>query len=111
GADLVTASGAKRFAGPQMGLVVGKADAVARVRAHPLYRAVRCDKLKLIAMEATLRLFLHPERLRDTHPTYAALTATREDLRAKAKALAARLAAAAPALAFEAVDAADAVGA
>ncbi|MBL9089542.1 MAG: hypothetical protein JNM10_20555, partial [Planctomycetia bacterium] len=43
-----------------MGLVLGSAEAVARVRAHPLYRAVRCDKLKLIAMEATLRLFLHP---------------------------------------------------
>src|SRR5262245_11611878 len=63
GADVVTASGDKLIGGPQMGFVLGKAESVARVRAHALYRAVRCDKLDLIAMEATLRLFLHPDRL------------------------------------------------
>ncbi len=111
GADLVTASGDKLIGGPQMGLILGKADAVARVRAHPLYRAVRCDKLKLVAMEATLRLFLHPERLRETHPTFAALTATPERLRARAEALLPKARAAAPGLAIELVEASDAVGA
>jgi L-seryl-tRNA(Ser) seleniumtransferase len=111
GADLVTASGDKLIGGPQMGLVLGKGDAVARVRAHPLYRAVRCDKLTLVAMEATLRLFLHPERLAATHPTWAALTATREACRARARALSERLGRAAPSWRFEVVDVADAVGA
>ena len=111
GADLVTASGDKLIGGPQMGLVIGKADAVARVRAHPLYRAVRCDKLTLIAMEATLRLFLHPERLRDTHPTFAALTADPASLRARAEALLPRVRAAAPRWTVDVVEAKDAVGA
>ncbi len=111
GADLVTASGDKLIGGPQMGLVLGTAEAVARVRAHPLYRAVRCDKLGLIAMEATLRLFLHPERLRETHPTFAALTATPAALRARAEALLPRVRAAVPTWAVEVVEVADAVGA
>jgi L-seryl-tRNA(Ser) seleniumtransferase len=111
GADLVTASGDKLIGGPQMGLVLGRGEAVARVRAHPLYRAVRCDKLVLIAMEATLRLFLDPDRLAATHPTYAALTASRAALLARAEALAPRVAAAAPAWTVEVVDATDAVGA
>jgi L-seryl-tRNA(Ser) seleniumtransferase len=111
GADLVTASGDKLIGGPQMGLVLGKAEPVARVRAHPLYRAVRCDKLSLIAMEATLRLFLDPDRLATTHPTYAALTAGREALAARAEALLPRVRAAAPAWTVEVVPVADAVGA
>jgi L-seryl-tRNA(Ser) seleniumtransferase len=111
GADLVTASGDKLIGGPQMGLVLGRADAVARVRGHPLYRAVRCDKLVLLAMEATLRLFLHPERLGATHPTWAALTARREDLLARAAALAVRVSSAGLPLRAEAVEAPDAVGA
>ena len=111
GADLVTASGDKLIGGPQMGLVIGKADAVARVRAHPLYRAVRCDKLSLVAMEATLRLFLHPDSLRDTHPTFAALTAAPTALKARAEALLPRVRAAAPAWKIDVVEAKDAVGA
>lgn len=111
GADLVTASGDKLIGGPQMGLVLGSAEAVARVRAHPLYRAVRCDKLKLIAMEATLRLFLHPERLAETHPTWAALTAKGPALRARAEALLPRVRAAVPTWSAEVVEVVDAVGA
>lgn len=112
GADLVTASGDKLIGGPQMGLLLGTREMVARVRAHPLYRAVRCDKLTLIAMEATLRLFLDPASLPRTHPTYAMLTAGREALGERARALAARLAPAAAAhgLAVAVADAADAVG-
>ncbi|MHC5010980.1 MAG: L-seryl-tRNA(Sec) selenium transferase, partial [Planctomycetota bacterium] len=63
GAELATASGDKLIGGPQMGIVVGTREAVARVRAHPLYRAIRCDKLTLIAMEAVLRLFLDEHKL------------------------------------------------
>jgi L-seryl-tRNA(Ser) seleniumtransferase len=91
GADLVTASGDKLIGGPQMGILVGTRECVARVRAHPLYRAVRCGKLGLIAMEATLRLFLDPAALGRTHPTWRMLTAPREALLQRARALAARL--------------------
>ncbi len=115
GADLITASGDKLIGGPQMGILLGSRECVARVRAHPLFRAMRCDKLTLVAMEATLRLFLNPEQLHETHPTFAMLTRTRDDLLPQAKALAGQLGALdevkARGVSVEAMPGRDAVGA
>ncbi len=87
GCDLVTASGDKLIGGPQMGIIVGTRESVARVRAHPLYRALRCDKLGLIAMEATLRLFFDEAKLASVHPTVAGLSADPAVLRTRAETL------------------------
>ncbi|HYM57300.1 MAG TPA: L-seryl-tRNA(Sec) selenium transferase [Solirubrobacteraceae bacterium] len=88
GAALVCFSGDKLLGGPQAGLMVGRAEAVAAARAHPLARALRLDKLSLAALEATLRLYRDPERARREIPVLAMLTAADDTLRAKAGRLA-----------------------
>jgi L-seryl-tRNA(Ser) seleniumtransferase len=89
GAALVCFSGDKLLGGPQAGLIVGRADAVAAARAHPLARALRLDKLGLAALEATLRLYRDPEAARREIPVLAMLTADEATLRARAERLAA----------------------
>jgi L-seryl-tRNA(Ser) seleniumtransferase len=87
GAALVCFSGDKLLGGPQAGLLVGRADAVARARAHPLARAMRIDKLSLAALTATLRLYRDPERARREVPVLRMLDAPEPELTARAERL------------------------
>ena len=92
GAALCCFSGDKLLGGPQAGLLVGRSDAVAAARAHPLARALRIDKLSLAALEATLRLYRDPARARREVPVLAMLGASEEELAARAGRLQAGLA-------------------
>ena len=87
GAALVCCSGDKLLGGPQAGLIVGRADAVAAARAHPLARAMRIDKLSLAALEATLRLYRDPTRARAEVPALKMLDAGTQVLRERAERL------------------------
>jgi L-seryl-tRNA(Ser) seleniumtransferase len=91
GAALVCCSGDKLLGGPQAGLMVGRSEAVAAARRHPLARALRIDKLSLAALEATLRLYRDPERARHEIPVLAMLAATPEILRTRAERLVAAI--------------------
>jgi L-seryl-tRNA(Ser) seleniumtransferase len=86
GADVTCFSGDKLLGGPQAGILVGDVDLIARCRAHPLYRAMRCDKLTLAALEATLLLYRDGDPLAGV-PTLRMLSVSQGDLENRAGAL------------------------
>jgi L-seryl-tRNA(Ser) seleniumtransferase len=91
GAALVCCSGDKLLGGPQAGILIGQAGAIAKAREHPLARALRIDKLSLAALEATLRLYRDPAQARREVPVLAMLDAPEAQLAARAQALAAQI--------------------
>ncbi len=86
GSDLVAFSGDKLLGGPQAGLLAGREAVVARLRRHPLMRALRLDKMALAALEATLRLHADPARTAEI-PVLRMLAQSPAGLRKRAEAL------------------------
>jgi L-seryl-tRNA(Ser) seleniumtransferase len=95
GADLVCFSGDKLLGGPQAGLLVGRAAAVALVRRHPLLRALRLDKVALAGLSATLAHYERGEALRQV-PVWKAMARAPGELEATARRWLAAVAALAP---------------
>jgi L-seryl-tRNA(Ser) seleniumtransferase len=88
GAGVVTFSGDKLLGGPQAGIVVGKLELVQAIRRHPLYRALRPDKLVLAALEATLGLYRDLERVTQTVPAIRMIATPVDAIEGRALALA-----------------------
>jgi L-seryl-tRNA(Ser) seleniumtransferase len=89
GADLVCFSGDKLFGGPQAGIIAGKKRFVTALKREPLFRALRCDKLCLAALQTTVDL--HLDQKIDEIPALALLRTSEDTLQARAAAIASNL--------------------
>ncbi len=92
GIDLITFSGDKLLGGPQAGIIAGRADLVAAVKAEPFYRAVRCDKLILTVLQECIDDYLRSKGEEPPDiPVLSFLATSLHDLRARAEAIVVQL--------------------
>jgi L-seryl-tRNA(Ser) seleniumtransferase len=92
GPHVVTLSGDKLLGGPQAGIVVGRKDAVERMRKHPLARAVRIDKMMLAALQSTLASYLDASQARRDIPVLSMLFESEASVTQRAEVLVRNLA-------------------
>jgi L-seryl-tRNA(Ser) seleniumtransferase len=90
GAHVVCFSGDKLLGGPQSGLIVGRRDALSRIRKHPLMRAFRADKMTYAALEATLQAYAEGRAAQDV-PVARMIAMTRDEIATRASRLAVAL--------------------
>ena len=109
GADLVSFSGDKLLGSIQAGLIVGKRGLVDRLRRHPLYRALRADKIRLAALEATL-ISHQKDRADSEVPVLQMLASTKKEIGERASAIIAALSSTSESVNFELVEGESAIG-
>lgn len=90
GVDLVSFSGDKLLGGPQAGLVVGRSSIIDRMRRHPLYRALRVDKIRLAALEATLEAYARDTSASEV-PAHRFIVLSAAEIQQRAEGMLARL--------------------
>lgn len=90
GADMVSFSGDKLLGGPQAGFVVGHSTVIERMRSHPLYRALRADKLRIAAIEVTLESYARGLSVKEI-PVHRSLGMSLDEIKARAEKIIERL--------------------
>lgn len=109
GADVVSFSGDKLLGGPQAGLIVGRAKVIESLRKHPLYRALRPDKLGLAALEATLAAHSRGTSFTEL-PALRMIALSQDEIRQRAEAILSRLGQSTDGFSVELIDGESAIG-
>lgn len=91
GSDIITASGDKLMGATQAGILLGRSEIITKITAHPLARALRVDKLTLVGLEATLRLYRDSEKALHEIPTLRYIARATQQLEFMARSLAAQM--------------------